>query len=474
MADVTFQHGEYAENYDAWETVEDACAGESEVKGKGIKYLPQPNPTDKSPENTERYKQYKARAVYYNVTRRTLQSLTGACFSQNPTLAVPPLLAYVNTDIDGQGLSIYQQSQVAVSEVLQKGRVGILVDYPQTTAQATLADMQSGRIRSTVALYEAEDIINWRTEKVGANHVLSLVVLKECAQQVTEDGFGTQEVDQYRVLRLAGGVYVIELYQFNDKTQTWDMIAQNIPLNSSGMAWTQIPFTFIGSVSNSSACDPAPLYDLATLNLAHYRNSADYEDSVYMTGQPQAWISGLSNEWRDWLQEQGVYIGARAAMLLPENGNFGIAQAAPNTLAKEAMDAKEKQMLAIGARLITPGSAVKTATEAQAENESEHSVVSLIAANVSEAYTLALEWMGEWMGVSGQMEYTIHVEAAKFSVDGVMLGALVSANQAGKLPDTDLFRIMRKMDVIDAEKSDEQIREELAASGSAGLEFGAA
>lgn len=474
MADVTFQHGDYAENYDAWETVEDACAGESEVKGKGVKYLPQPNPTDKSPENTERYKQYKARAVYYNVTRRTLQSLTGACFSQSPTLAVPPLLEYVNTDIDGQGLSIYQQSQVAVSEVLQKGRVGILVDYPQTTAQATLADMQSGRIRSTVALYEAEDIINWRTEKVGANHVLSLVVLKECAQQVTEDGFGTQEVDQYRVLRLAGGVYVIELYQFNDKVQTWDMIAQNIPLNSSGMAWTQIPFTFIGSASNSSACDPAPLYDLATLNLAHYRNSADYEDSVYMTGQPQAWISGLSNEWRDWLQEQGVYIGARAAMLLPENGNFGIAQASPNTLAKEAMDAKEKQMLAIGARLITPGSAVKTATEAQAENESEHSVVSLIAANVSEAYTLALEWMGEWMGVSGQMEYTIHVEAAKFSVDGVMLGALVSANQAGKLPDTDLFRIMRKMDVIDAEKSDEQIREELAASGSAGLEFGAA
>lgn len=473
MADVTFQHGEYAENYDAWETVEDACAGESEVKEKGIKYLPQPNPTDKSPENTERYRQYIARAVYYNVSRRTLQSLTGACFSQTPTLVVPPLMGYVNTDIDGQGLSIYQQSQVAVSEVIQKGRVGILVDYPQTEAQATLADMQSGRIRSTVALYEAEDVVNWRTEKVGANHVLSLVVLKECAQQVTEDGFGTKEVDQYRVLRLNAGVYVIELYQFNDKTQTWDMISQNVPLNSMGGAWTQIPFTFIGSISNSANCDPAPLYDLATLNLAHYRNSADYEDSVYMTGQPQAWISGLSEQWRDWMQEQGVYIGARAAMLLPENGNFGIAQAAPNTLAKEAMDAKERQMLAIGARLITPGSAVKTATEAQAENETEHSVVSLIAANVSEAYALALGWMGEWMGVSGQMEYTIHVEAAKFSVDGVMLGALVSANQSGKLPDSDLFRILRKMDVIEPEKSDEQIREELAASGSAGLDFGA-
>lgn len=472
MADVTFQHGEYAENYDAWETVEDACAGEKEVKEKGIKYLPQPNPADKSLENTERYKQYLARAVYYNVSRRTLQSLTGACFSQSPTLTVPPLLGYVTDDIDGQGLSIYQQSQVAVSEVIQKGRVGILVDYPQTSAQASLADMQSGRIRSTVALYEAEDIINWRTEKVGANHVLSLVVLKECAEQVKDDGFGTEEVDQYRVLRLTNGIYVIELYQFNSKTQSWDMISQNVPLNSSGAAWTEIPFAFIGSISNSANCDPAPLYDLATLNLAHYRNSADYEDSVYMTGQPQAYISGLTEEWRNWLQEQGVYIGARAAMLLPENGNFGIAQAQPNTLAKEAMDAKEAQMKAIGARLITPGSAVKTATEAQSDNESEHSVVSLIAANVSEAYTLALEWMGEWMGVTGQMEYTLHVEPGKFSVDGVMLTALVGANQSGKLPDSDLFRIMRKMDVIDSEKTDEQIREELAASGPAGLNFG--
>jgi len=472
MADVTFQHGEYAENYAAWELVEDACAGEKEVKEKGNKYLPQPNPADKSPENTERYKQYLARAVYYNVSRRTLQSLTGACFSQSPTLTVPPLLGYVTDDIDGQGLSIYQQSQVAASGVIQKGRVGILVDYPQTSAQASLADMQSGRIRSTVALYEAEDIINWRTEKVGANHVLSLVVLKECAEQVTDDGFGTEEVDQYRVLRLTNGIYVIELYQFNSNTQSWDMVSQNVPLNSSGGAWTQIPFSFIGSISNSASCDPAPLYDLATLNLAHYRNSADYEDSVYMIGQPQAWISGLSEEWRDWLQKEGIYIGARAAMLLPDGGNFGIAQAQPNVLAKEAMDAKEAQMKAIGARLITPGSAVKTATEAQAENESEHSVVSLIAANVSEAYTLALQWMGEWMGVTGAMEYTLHVEPGKFSVDGVMLTALVAANQSGKLPDSDLFRIMRKMDVIDSEKTDEQIREELAASGSAGLDFG--
>ena len=116
MADVTFQHGDYAENYDAWEMVEDACAGNPR-SGKGVKSTcrSRTRPT-KAQQTSSVTKQYKARAVYYNVTRRTLQSLTGACFPKTRRLPSPPLLAYVNTDIDGQGLSICQQSQVAVSK----------------------------------------------------------------------------------------------------------------------------------------------------------------------------------------------------------------------------------------------------------------------------------------------------------------------------------------------------------------------
>jgi hypothetical protein len=60
-----------------------------------------------------------------------------------------------------------------------------------------------------------------------------------------------------------------------------------------------------------------------------------------MTGQPEAWISALSEEWRNWMQEQGVYVGSRSAILLPEGGAFGIEQAQPNQLAMEAMKAKE-------------------------------------------------------------------------------------------------------------------------------------
>lgn len=469
---ITFQHPDYADNVCAWEMVEDVCEGQKEVKDKGVKYLPAPNPTDDSIENKERYKQYKDRAVFYNATRRTLNSLCGAAFGKEPALTVPDIIGYVADDIDGCGLSIYQQSQEVLADVLKYGRSCLLVDYPRTGGAVSVADMQSGAIMATVVRYDADDVINWQLTKIGAQFILSLVVIEEC-EQVKVDDFETKDVKQYRALRLIEGVYTVEIYRKNDKDE-WALFDAYVPMTGSGLTWSVIPFTFVGSVSNSASVDPSPLYDMAVLNLAHYRNSADYEDSVFFSGQPQPWISGLTEEWRDWLQNEGIRIGSRVILPLPENGAFGFAQAQPNLLAKEAMDAKEIQMRALGARLIQPGSAIKTATEAQADLEAEHSVLSLAAENVSEAYTACLGWMLTFMNASGEASYELNVDPGKFTLDGTMLTALVAANQAGKLPDADLFRIMRRLDVIDPEKTDEQILEELANSVQPAISFGAA
>jgi hypothetical protein len=39
------------------------------------------------------------------------------------------------------------------------------------------------------------------------------------------------------------------------------------------------------------------------MNIAHYHNSAEYENSVFLCGQIQPVMTGLDTEWRDWLQE---------------------------------------------------------------------------------------------------------------------------------------------------------------------------
>ena len=96
-----------------------------------------------------------------------------------------------------------------------------------------------------------------------------------------------------------------------------------------------IPFAFVGAVNNDAQPDTPPMLDLANLNLAHYRNSADFEESAFVMGQPQLVITGVTEDWKT---EQGlVTFGARGALVLPIGGDAKLLQVSPNTLAKEAM-----------------------------------------------------------------------------------------------------------------------------------------
>lgn len=464
--DVTYQHPQYKAATQDWQLIDDVCAGERRVKEMGVTYLPMPNPADTSPENKTRYDQYVKRAVFYNATGRTKKGLIGAAFRKAPTLKVPESMAYIGTDIDGKGISIYQQSQKALDGQLKNGRCGLLADYPRTAATVTKADQQSGNIRATCVLYNAKNIRNWQTTRIGSKIELSLVVIMECISETTADGFGQQEIHQYRILRLLDGIYQVEIQRKNDKGE-WYVFDQFVPLRGDGLPWLSIPFTFLGSENNDDNVDDAPLLDLATLNIAHYRNSADYEDSVFFTGQPQAWIGGLDEAWRDWLQENKIYVGARAPLLLPKEGAFGFAQPQPNSLVKEAMTGKEQQMVSLGARLIQPGGAQKTATEDMADRESEMSVLSLCVSNNSEAYTQVIRWMAVFENVdSSDVSYEISSDFVEMRMDAQLLTALIALWQSGKYPEADLWAQLRKYGLIRSDKTDEEIKDEVESTAS--------
>lgn len=461
--DVTFTRKEYDDAVGAWTLVDDVCAGQRRIKSKTTEYLPQPNPSDTGPDNTERFKQYIARAIFLNAAGRTKTGMVGAVFDKEPVMQVPPALDYVEDDVDGAGVSINQQARGCLSHILQSGRAGLLTDYPKTEGATSMADQTSGKIRANILVIPAVNVVNWRVEKVGAVYKLTMLVFRE---SVTEpSGFGVDSITQYRVLKLEGGIYTQEIYR--KAKEDWVLFEGPIIMrNGAGGPWGEIPFTFVGANNNDSVVDPAPLYDMAEINIGHYHNSADYEDSVYFCGQVQPWMSGLSEEWRDWMQENGLFIGSRAPILLPAGGSFGMAQAQPNTMAKEAMDQKEAQMIGIGARLMQPGTVAKTATQDLGEQSVQHSVLSLAASNVSAAYTKALGWAAAFMNVSGDIEYQLNQDLSNQEMSAQDLTAWVGALQSGNLPKTDFWQRLRAAEYIDPNKTDEEIREELDSDDS--------
>jgi hypothetical protein len=268
-------------------------------------------------------------------------------------------------------------------------------------------------------------------------------------------------------LLLENGVYKVEIWREKKAkpgeiiTEKYERIDQFIPLDGKGQTLSEIPFTFVGSQNNGVAVNESPMRDIATVNIAHYRNSADYEDSVFFCGQPQFWIAGLDETWRDHLEKQGIYVGSRNVLPLPVGASAGILQAEPNTLVKEAMDAKEKQLAALGARLIVIGSAAKTATQQDSEDSIANSVLSLCCDNVSAAYTRALEWAAQFANVDGKVLVDMPTDFAERTMDPNELANVMKGVQAGLIPTSDFWSRCRAVGLIDSKKTDDDIREEI-------------
>ncbi|MDR5611366.1 MAG: hypothetical protein RAM37_13585, partial [Arsenophonus sp.] len=108
-------------------------------------------------------------------------------------------LAYLKKDADGAGSSLYQLAQSSLESVLEVGRHGLYVDYNDTSEQVYFFQ------------YKAEDIINWRTQRINGRNHLTLVVLRETVEE--KAGFGFKDVTQYRVLAIEDGKFICRVYR---------------------------------------------------------------------------------------------------------------------------------------------------------------------------------------------------------------------------------------------------------------------
>lgn len=402
VPNVSFIRPELTKLLSAYYLIRDVIAGEITVKAARMKYLPMPNAANQSKENKARYEAYLARAVFYNVSRRTLLGLIGQIFQRPAVVELPELLDPLIANATGNGVNLMQLAKKAASYTLAYSRCGLFVDYPTTdTAEgktgASVADLQSGNIRPTLYVYSPMEIINWRTIDRGAEEVLSLVVLFE-QYCFNDDGFEMKNAGQFRVLKLdKDGFFVHEVWREPTPTATdgskipksnYRMHETFHPKNADGTRMREIPFRFIGTENNDPNPDNPAFYDMASLNLAHYRNSADYEEACYIVGQPTPVITGLTQEWFKDVLKGEINFGSNGGIPLPAGAAAELLQADDRTMMKEAMDTKERQMVALGAKLVEQKQVQRTATEASLEASSEGSTLSAVADNVSDAF----EW----------------------------------------------------------------------------------
>ena len=466
---VGFIRGEVHLSMPKWEIVDDCVSGDQAVKLKESKYLPKPETNSDPDKNQTQYEKYLLRAVFFPVTGRTRDGLVGQVFSKPIDFDLPSSIDPLISDIDGSGNSIEQQSKRTLSTVLTKGRAGLLSDFPRVTdgEVVTKHDVDTGKYRPNVILYQPQQIINWRNVSIGGEQRLSLLILEE-SKIVEDDGYEFKMAPRWRDYRLTSEMQVTVTVWMKDPDNEDNYIQDedtSFVIGGDQKPLSKIPFTFVGSTNNDSTIDDAPLYPIATLNIAHYRNSADYEQSSFICGQPTPLFTGLTDDWVGNHMKGKVMMGSTNGINLPAGATGELLQPAPNSMAKEAMDHKEDQMKAIGAKLIEPNMVERTASEVEIEATSEASILSSIAKNVSEAYETALMHCSWFMTPLDLDEITVTLNS-EFQVAGLNAQErqeVMSAWQGGLITKAEAREVYRKKGI--ATETDEEAAISISGDG---------
>ena len=418
-----------------------------------------PSASDKSDKNIKRYEAYLERANFVNYTANTKEGLIGLVFRKETKTETPKSIDYLKNNANGNGLSLDQIIKYATGEVLQTGRIGVLTEYPQADAGLTDAQVKALNLRANIVTYPAESIINWRTTTIGGIKKLSLVVLKEETREI--EGFESEEKTQYRVLMLKDGVYVQNIYnedlELLGVTDGDTFNSDIIPRKASGETWKEIPFSFIGSVNNDEQADKSPLYDIAEINISHYRNSADYEESCFIVGQPTYVFTGLTQTWIKDNFKDGVSVGSRGGVLLPQGANGSLLQAQPNQMPLEGMREKEKQMIAIGARLIADTKGNETAEAAKIRFSGQNSKLGSLLKNVENGFIKCLEWAIDFMGGDYNITLEINKEFYDATLDPQTIMAAIQLQDRGVIAVSDTRDLLRRGGIIRHDRTDEEI-----------------
>jgi len=408
---------------------------------------------------------YQERAVFYAITANTVKGQIGLMFSKEPKLELPSQLEYVKTNIDGRGNSIFQQSKAVAKNVDAISREGLYTSYPITNGEVSQADINSGAAVATIQRITAQRIINWREQSFGAKIKLVFLTFTEIKEEMQED-YTIKETQQIRELFLdttgENHIYKERVWSKTDN-ENWVKGEDITPRDKNGKLFDEIQFDFIGAENNDSDVDEPNQLAIARLNKAHFRNSAEYEDNVWWIGQSQPWMSGITQNHINLMKENNMYVGSRELMGVPPGEQFGIDGAPENPLVRQAMLDKVDMMVSLGAQQIQVGGVAKTATQTNYEKGTQYSVTSMVANNVSSAYTSALARMERFMlgEVTGESLYQIDTDFIKPDVDPALLKEIASQWQVGARPTFDYIRRMKELGEFDKDKSDKDYLDEL-------------
>jgi hypothetical protein len=452
-SDITKTHPQHRKYLPLWKRCRDVIEGSDAVKGGRELYLKRlPG------QSHEAYEIYLERALFFNITGKTLELYLSMIFSKAATIhglaADSPLLL----DCDLQGTTLEEFLEDVTTETISVGRCGVLVDYSGTIQSGmSLADAAREEARPYLVRYPAESITNWHMGRHGGKTVLDRAVLRERKGDEDDDTF------QYRELILLDETYTVRIWQKSARTteEHWYIEKTMVP-KLNGKPLTALPFYFIDAISGSADCKKPPLLDLVDINLGHYRTIADLEHGRLHSGLATPIFAGFNFQEGEQIKlgsTEGIHSNmpdAKAYYLEFTGQGLGALE--------KAAEQKEAWMIQLGAGLIDSYQHTQEAAQTlMIRRAGANASVGRIAMAISETMTKAFSFLCEWAGMNTRdFKIQLTTEYLPESMDPQEIAILLQAVQSGNYRRIDWLYRLKNAGIISQETKPEKIDEELS------------
>lgn len=445
--DLEANHPLYDDYIKTWQMSRDVCQGEKAVKKRTTEYL-----AKLSGQTEEEYYKYLQRAVFYNASYRTKESYLGHIFRKDvrkhwklngeESVEFSEKMEKLFQNVTTDGLSLNNFIHQLTEEVIITNRVGVLIDIPTIADMANEPSMtlEDYKKRKPIFIkYNTESIKNWHVEYYNGQVLPVLVVLYEPREQFTRNSLVQEQKPAYRILFLENWDN-LEKRQYKVITIITDPATGRKKVESiqvpkhNGQSIKSLPFYMLTDKGiDFREVHNSMMYDLASLNLAHYRNSADLENELHSVSLKTICFPG----W-----DKSTYgepkIGGGLAC--PPDNIPVLLEPTSDSSIREEMILKEQRLAVLGSeRISMKGKYVASAETANITASSEASVLQNMVVNLSGALTQIVKRWLEWYEIvldyefGGKVDTDIVVNSSFFhhSISGADLLNYVQALQSG-------------------------------------------
>jgi len=403
-------------------------------------------------------------ATLFNMTELTLESWVGRPFSDPVNISenMDEQLKYIlENDVDLQGNSVNVFSRNWFRIGLAKSFAHVLIEFPRIVAKEdgqprTLEDDRREKLRPFFRLLPPESVLFASCNSVNGKEVLSEVRILE--ERVGRDGF--LETYTPRIRRLLPGR--VELYEEQQmkgsKKKLW------VVVDEYQTGRDIIPMVTFYSNRQSFMIGKSPLQDLADLNISHWNSDSEQRNVLSVARFPMLAASGAVDVAK-------IEIGPKKLLQSEDpNSKFYYVEHGGTAIESGFKDLAEleSKMSQYGSQFLRKRPGGETATARALDSAEATSPLQDVTLRFTDALNLAIEFMGDWMGIDSSKDNTVSI-STEFGPENFESGDIQILSKARETREISRSAFLDELkrrgvlsDKFNAEEDAEELMEEQA------------